>query len=854
MDLLVVYIGALTVAYALFIQKAAYAARTAPFVATTVNRYFGFTDSNGVPPVYPTGVLSMTASVAGTVSYLSTLSFFVTDGLTTDTVSFDISVEIFASVSDVVTALQAEFNAYTGPLSSNPAWPPTVSESSGILTFDFGALQAEFAYTQSSDLLLPLLGFPSVVAVTSPVAPQSVWTGTEECSLYLFGFVASAQLSSRNTITIVVNQPRTFEVQGRGLYVCYVDGKRVLTATAVTVTRTLIVQALVSTPITVRLLLDETATLVSPVVYTTETLEYSASGVFLMPYNAKMCYVEAVGAGASSKGYATYGGAGAVVTGYLSDLTPGRALFVEPAGTAGGASLITDDDSPANLVLVAAGGGEGGSDILAVSNTPPTGASAFGVHGQPGYPATVFQNGMAYPLGTVGKAGTSVGGGQGGAPGGDGGYLTGGSYLNYPVGGTGLYGGGCGGLGSFQFVNYFGGAGSGSSLADGFSSVRITTPLNVASIPVANKVVFPGAHGNAGNLSVSPGLGFVGIQLVYNESASIVVGGAVTPEYTTFASNDKSIAYTMGTTFTSTNPLQGGVRGVSFGDGVWVAAGSGTTPLATSLDGVSWTPVATTALFAYGLCAVKGPMLWVAGGGGIGVSTLAYSLDATTWLPATNVFVNGWANSVVYANNLYVAGGRNNSALVQVAYSSNGISWTASPTTDFYQGCNAVFYTGTRWLGGGNGNTGSGYSTILYSANAITWNYAAIDPFADGACLGFATNGTRIVAVGFDNSTTLCIAYSDDDGNTWAASLTNPFFGFSGRSVLWDGARFVATGRNKLGTTTLASSPDGLTWTALQNVFPDSYPGASDNPFSKFASGAGVSQPDFGGGFALASS
>jgi hypothetical protein len=854
MDLLAVYIGAIAVAFALILQKASVHTNESFFVPTTVSRYYGLVDSTGVPPVYPTGIVSMAASSPGTVSYQTSLAFFVTNGTLTDTVTIEIPTEVFDSVGDVVTILQAEFNAYTGPLSSDPAWPPTVTQSSGILTFNFGALDAEFAYNESSDVVLPLLGFPTVVPSSSPVAMQSIWTGTEVCSLYLYGFSASVQLSSRYTFTILVSQPRTFAIEGRGLYACYVDGKRVLAATAVTVSSTLVIQALVSTGITVTLLLDPTATLVSPVTYTTETLQYSSPGVFVVPYNAKSCYVEAVGAGASSKGYATFGGAGAVVTGYLEDLTAGRVLNIAPASVAGGASILTDDESPANLLLVAAGGGQGGSDMPGVSATNPTGASAFALHGQPGYPATVFVNGTSLPIGSTGKAGTTVGGGQGGVTGGDGGYLIGGSYLNYPIGGTGLYGGGCGGLGSYQFVNYYGGAGSGSSYLDGFTAIRTTMPLNPATAPVANKILFPGTHGNAGNLTTGPGLGFVGIQLIYNESATLVVGGAIWPEYGTYPKNTQSIAYTTATSFTPLNPLQGGCRGLYFSDGIWVAAGSGTTPLAKSSDGISWTNVATTALMEYGLCVTKGPTLWVAGGGRLGSSSLAYSLDATNWVAATNVFSGGWANAVAYGNGKYVAGGRNNTGTVFVGYSSNGISWTTSPTNKFYQSCNALLWTGTRWLAGGNGETGSGYSTILYSNDAIVWNYATNDPFADGACLGLATNGTRIVAVGFENAAAIGIAYSDNNGSTWTASSNNPFFGFCGRAVHWDGSKFLATGRNKLGTVTLASSTTGQTWTTLANVFPGSYAGDIDNPFSKFGSGIGIAQPDFGGGCALASS
>jgi hypothetical protein len=188
---------------------------------------------------------------------------------------------------------------------------------------------------------------------------------------------------------------------------------------------------------------------------------------------------------------------------------------------------------------------------------------------------------------------------------------------------------------------------------------------------------------------------------------------------------------------------------------------------------------------------------------------LAYSSDGITWTASTSgngVFTDE-CRAVAWNGTLWVAGG---SGTNQLAYSSDGITWTVSTSGSSLLGegaCYAIAWNGSRWVAGGFGTGGFGANQILYSSDGITWTASTSgNAVLTNLCNAVAWNGTRWVAGGNGNNR---LAYSSD-GITWTAST-------SGNAVLencidleWNGTIWVAGGD---GANKLVYSSDGITWT-----------------------------------------
>jgi hypothetical protein len=194
------------------------------------------------------------------------------------------------------------------------------------------------------------------------------------------------------------------------------------------------------------------------------------------------------------------------------------------------------------------------------------------------------------------------------------------------------------------------------------------------------------------------------------------------------------------------------------------------------------------------------------------VHSLAVSTDGTNYQGLGMIF-STWGNAVGYSGalNRWVAFGKGTTSMF---YSNNGLQWTAvaSSTTFFNEGY-AVFWNGTRFLGGGL-NTSTG-NTLGYSADGITWVGQGNTIFTS-LCNAFATNGEITVAVGKGGNDN---AISWDNGLNWIAGGT-VFGGGEMIGITWTGSRFIAVGDNASGHT-MYYSYNGLQWTPQGLIFPD---------------------------------
>lgn len=523
----VVYLGSLVVAYALIMRSQSHAARpsvqsriTQPGTAVSLLQ---FDVPPGVPATLPDGLTSLQSTVQGSATYGTyTIAFFVTNGTLTDEVTLTLPSINFDTAADLATYLTGLFAAYDGPLSLTPAWDAVaVTQSNSILTFSFGTLTAEFAYTTSTDTALLLLGFPLIVPSASPISFQSSFTGSQATTLSIYTFSARVTLGPGDLIVGLTSRSMTFQVTGTGTWIVTSGTHRVKGASFFEADGSFRIQAFTTCRLTLMWVTNPGLSFGSPEPMMYETYEYASPGIFVIPEGTQSVYIEAIGAGHTSLGFTTHGGAGGLVAGYLDNVTAGRTLTIQPGQTAGQHTSVLDDSSPAVYLAVAGGGGQGGTDVTMFGQQAPTGGSAFGFHGQQGFPAmTVASNTNIVLPSTIGTGGTGVSGGLGAVPQGNGSAFQGGTFADLASGGSGFQGGGTGGKYQLPTMLHYGGAGGGSSFTNGLSLVQTTFTANRRTTPTTTKLKFPGTYGNGGNKRTPFGRGFVGIQLFVRECST----------------------------------------------------------------------------------------------------------------------------------------------------------------------------------------------------------------------------------------------------------------------------------------------------------------------------------------------
>jgi len=173
--------------------------------------------------------------------------------------------------------------------------------------------------------------------------------------------------------------------------------------------------------------------------------------------------------------------------------------------------------------------------------------------------------------------------------------------------------------------------------------------------------------------------------------------------------------------------------------------------------------------------------------------------------------------------------------------SGNGLNWVSSSGPNSVQSflTNSILtllWTGSQWLAGGVGQTGG--PSIVTSSDGIHWEPANGDVFNPyGVCHAIGYNGSQYVAVGSNDfraasvneyTTTVSV-----DGKNWSRVPNDPFnipvplvaSTGVGNAICWDGHQWIAGGANThpdfnsaYSTITIATSPDGITWTSYADT------------------------------------
>jgi hypothetical protein len=438
---------------------------------------------------------------------------------------------------------------------------------------------------------------------------------------------------------------------------------------------------------------------------------------------------------------------------------------------------------------------------------------------------------------------------------------------------------GCGGY-STPALDIYGGGAARTTLAYSYNGFNWTPNY------YANNIFTQSVNGLAWNGLIFVAAGQGGNSLGYSYDG-IRWTGAQTQIFTGFAT---SVAWN-GTLWVATGTggpsvcysyngivwLQGMAANSPFGyntgncvayDGVrWLAGGSGNPNFAVSFNGQAWNVMAQqTGITNSVLGLAWNGIMWIAVGKGS--NTIVYSYDGCNWISvmgnggifnAGSAYVGG--RCVAWNGYMWVAGGgQSNGAGSTLAYSYNGILWTALGAGVFSGACNAIIWCGRReniiyypqnrtlLLGG---TTGGG-PTIQYSnnyhpyqGNTATTGTATVNlDYATGGYItgvswveqaqassntifsqanGAAWNGYKWIAVGQAASTVYgygnTMAFSTIIGNTnignagniWIG-MQNRIFSVSGMNIAYNGNIWAAVGQ---GGNSIAWSSDGNSWFGL---------------------------------------
>jgi hypothetical protein len=220
-----------------------------------------------------------------------------------------------------------------------------------------------------------------------------------------------------------------------------------------------------------------------------------------------------------------------------------------------------------------------------------------------------------------------------------------------------------------------------------------------------------------------------------------------------------------------------------------------------------------------------------------GSTTTAYSTDGgLTWTPGTGIFnatatspssINSFGWCVAYNGYMWVAGGQNdqvgNSPTISLAYSYDGIVWTAVPnsTTSFSLGARSICWSPQReiWLA-------VGFAAAAYSYDGLTW-ISITDSFITSAlyyCLSVSWGKDKFIISGGLGSDDNDIWYSYTGlSGTWIQASNPLGTPYGVYSTLWNGTIWVGVGASSNTSNGAIYSYDGITWLQGSGAIFNSY-------------------------------
>ncbi|MGO4347576.1 hypothetical protein AB4Z45_18980, partial [Paenibacillus sp. MCAF9] len=260
---------------------------------------------------------------------------------------------------------------------------------------------------------------------------------------------------------------------------------------------------------------------------------------------------------------------------------------------------------------------------------------------------------------------------------------------------------------------------------------------------------------------------------VYNNGLYVAVGynNSATIGGTIFTSTDR-VNWTSRIT-----PTANGFSSIAYGNGTYVAVGSGGT-IYVSSNATNWNLAASnTTSNLQGVQFVNNRFIALGNSG-----TILKSSDGTAWTPAAitgGPAITTVLYSVAYGNGTYVAVGQGS----RMAYSSDGLNWTASSLTGSSFIFRNVVYANNLFVAVGASGK------IFTSSDGTSSNWTSQDSTATGLLTGIAYGAGQFMVSGIGGK-----IVSSPDGASWTSEATNVAAFLT--NVVYDGSRFLSLGYN----------------------------------------------------------
>jgi hypothetical protein len=295
--------------------------------------------------------------------------------------------------------------------------------------------------------------------------------------------------------------------------------------------------------------------------------------------------------------------------------------------------------------------------------------------------------------------------------------------------------------------------------------------------------------------------------IAYGNNKFVAVGYSYPPSGGYDVPHPGKMAYSSdGVTWTAVTDSTFGdteINAITYASNKFVAGGQGG-KMAYSSDGITWTAVADSKFV--NIHGVRVDINAIAYGNNKFVAVgawgkMVYSSDGVTWTAVSNsTFTSSrdYIMAIAYVSNgnavnKFVAGGRNpDNQPIQMASSSDGITWTAVADSTLSSVYAIAYGNGTFVAGGGDGK-------MAYSADGVTWTAVADSKFDflnQGTVLrlpvqAIAYGNNKVVAVGFPGK----VVYSAD-GITWTAVADSKFGTTQINAIVYGNNKFVAVGQS----------------------------------------------------------
>lgn len=253
---------------------------------------------------------------------------------------------------------------------------------------------------------------------------------------------------------------------------------------------------------------------------------------------------------------------------------------------------------------------------------------------------------------------------------------------------------------------------------------------------------------------------------------------------------------------TRTSPMVMNWQSVTYGEGLFVAVGYGTTlgnTVMTSPDGITWTARSSAFNSAWGSVAYGNGMFVAVGSTGGFTQKVMTSPDGLTWTLQTAHDLQ-W-QSVTFGNGLFVAVASADGVDTQrVMTSSDGITWTlrTAPSNGWYDVAfgNGIFVA-----------TSIFNDESMTSPDGITWTSRTLP--ANNSWRHVTYGGSLFVAVGGSGTGNRVMTSPDAINWTLRTSAEDNLW----ESVTYGDGLYVAVGGT--GTNRVMISSDAITWTAI---------------------------------------